>query len=210
MFIPFRLLAISLKRTECWKVFLDYQRSLMKLVNCMCRITFLEQCYQADIIPKFLKFRIPENGCFEPTVVHNFQQNLLKRELNKAKKLKETHQNVVHTTRTMLRDSISAKLIPPVAFYTRQTVKQVRLGVQQTHSKKLESLSKEQQRPLFDVHDTVKFCELDIQPPRYVIDTLAIGPKNAVLDKFDPNVTLAQIDSLLYRCKRECFERNCQ
>ena len=186
MFLPFRLLAISLKITECWKVFLDYERSLKKLANCMCRITLLEQCYQADIIPKFLKFRIPENGCFEPTVVHRFQQNLLKSELNKARKLKETHQNVVHTTRTILRDLVSKKWITSAAFYTRQTVKQVRLGVQQTHSKKIQSLSKEQQSPLFDVHDTVKLCELDIHPPRYVIDTLALGPKNAVLDKFEP------------------------
>ena len=74
--------------------------------------------------------------------------------------------------------------------------------MQKTQSQKLHNLSKEQQRPLFDVHDTVKFCELDIQPPRYVIDTLALGPKNAVLDSFDPKETLSQIDALLSRCKR--------
>ena len=59
-------------------------------------------------------------------------------------------------------------------------------------------LSKEQQRPLFDVQDTVKICDNDIKPPQYVIDTLALGPRNAVLDEFDPKETLAQIDALLY------------
>ena len=66
----------------------------------------------------------------------------------------------------------------------------------------MESLSKEQQRPLFDVHDTVKIDDEDITPPQYVIDTLALGPKNAVLDKFDPKDTLAQIDALLFNCKK--------
>ena len=30
-----------------------------------------------DIIPRFLRFRVPENSCFETTVVHNFQEKLL-------------------------------------------------------------------------------------------------------------------------------------
>ena len=98
---------------------------------------------------------------------------------------------------------VRPKFIPSIIFHTRQSVKQTRVNVQKTHSNKLQSLSKEQQRPLFDVHDTVKICDDDIIPPRYVIDTLALGPKNAVLDKFDPKETLAQIDALLYKCKRD-------
>ena len=74
--------------------------------------------------------------------------------------------------------------------------------MKETHKKKLEWLSNRQQRPLFDVQDTVKIADKDIHPPQYVIDTLALGPKNAVLDNFDPKDTLAQIDSLLYQCKR--------
>ena len=178
MFLPLRLLALSLLRLECWKYYLDYERSLLKLVNCTCRIQFIEQCIQADIIPRFLKFRIPENGCFEPIVVHNFQRNLLKNELSKAKKTQVTQMNVIETKRSVLRDVVPVKLIPSIA------------------------LSRERQRPLFDVHDTVRICDEDIAPPRYVLDTLALGPKNAILDKFDPKETLAQIDSLLFNCKK--------
>ena len=53
-----------------------------------------------------------------------------------------------------------------------------------THTKKLENLSKEQGYPLFNLHDTVKLFELDVLPPKY-IDTLALDPKNPVLEKFD-------------------------
>ena len=67
----------------------------------------------------------------------------------------------------------------------------------------MKSLSKQQQRPLFDVHDTVKICDVNINPPRYVIDTLALGPKNAILDPFDQKETLAQVDALLFKCKSQ-------
>ena len=48
----------------------------------------------------------------------------------------------------------------------------------------------------------MKLFELDSIPPRYVLDTLALGPKNAILDKFNPKDTLAEIDMLLSKCKR--------
>ena len=201
MFIPYRLLAISLKRIGTWKKYKIYEKALIKLVNCVCRIEFIEDCCQADIIPRFLKFRIPENGCFEPSIVHNFQRNLLKAELVKAKRQKEVHLNNVQLGRTELREASSTKLIPSIVLYTRQAVKTARIEVKKSHARKLKAWSKEQQRPLFDVHDTVKILDADIKPPRYVIDTLALGPKNSTLEKFDSKDTLAQIDSLLYRCK---------
>ena len=125
----------------------------------------------------------------------------MKAELVKARKQKEVHLNNVQLRRTELRIAIPIKLIPSIVFYTRHAVKQVRVSVQETHTRKMNAWSKEQQRPLFDVHDTVKIVDADINPPRYVIDTLALGPKNATLEKFYSKDTLAQIDSLLFRCK---------
>ena len=58
-------------------------------------------------------------------------------------------------------------------------------------------MSKEQGRPLFNLHDTVKLFELDIVPPKYVLNTVALGPINPVLEKFDQKVMLAEIDLLL-------------
>ena len=48
----------------------------------------------------------------------------------------------------------------------------------------------------------MKLYDLDSPPPRYVLDTLALGPKNAVLDNFNAKEVLAEIDSLLSHCKR--------
>ena len=34
------------------------------------------------------------------------------------------------------------------------------------------------------------------------METLSLGPKNAVLDRFDPKDVLAEVDGLLYHCKK--------
>ena len=45
-----------------------------------------------------------------------------------------------------------------------------------------------------------KVVDDDIQPPQYVMDTLALGPKNPALDKFNPKEALAELDMLLHHC----------
>ena len=91
MYLPQRLLAIELKRNGCWKEFLQYQSLLEKYENNYLRIIFLKNCKTSDIIPKFLNFRIPQNGCFDNSTVHTFQKSLLNKEIIKAK---EDLQNV--------------------------------------------------------------------------------------------------------------------
>jgi len=49
------------------------------------RVKFLDNCKRADLIPKFLKFRIPNNGFFDDKNVHDFQRQLLKKVIIKAK-----------------------------------------------------------------------------------------------------------------------------
>ena len=41
--------------------------------------------------------------------------------------------------------------------------------------------------------------KVDIHPPKYVLDTLSMGPKNLILDKFNQKELLAKIDLLLNR-----------
>ena len=67
-----------------------------------------------------------------------------------------------------------------------------------TQKKKLENLSKQQEQPLFNVYDTVKLFKIDLQLPRYVLDTSALGPKNPGLDKFNEKDV---IDHLLNHLK---------
>ena len=40
-------------------------------------------------------------------------------------------------------------------------------------------------------------------PPHYVMDTLALGPRNAVIDQFNHHDMLAELDLLLNRCQRD-------
>ena len=151
MLVPYRLLAISLKRTECWEPYLDYEKSLMKRENCKCRIQFIENCRSADVIPKFLKFTIPNNGGSEPTAVHNSQRKLLKQELFKAKKTLAEHELKVKERRDILKGFFPRKLLPSVLLFTRVTAFNTRKNVEATHTKKLENLWKEQGHPLFNL-----------------------------------------------------------
>ena len=85
MFLPYRLLAIELKRNGWMKPFLQYQKALEKHLKNSLRIEFLTKCKLAEIIPKFLKFRIPTNGCFDNNTVHKFQQNCYGKKLHMQK-----------------------------------------------------------------------------------------------------------------------------
>ena len=72
MFLPLRLLAIELQRSSCVKQYNNYLRAINKLQVNSLRIKFLENCKQANIIPHFLKFRVPTNGCLMTTQSNYF------------------------------------------------------------------------------------------------------------------------------------------
>ena len=54
-----------------------------------------------------------------------------------------------------------------------------------------------------NLHDTVNLFEFDIVPRKYVLDTLALGPKNPVLEKFDRKAMLAETDLLLNQLQEQ-------
>ena len=56
---------------------------------------------------------------------------------------------------------------------------------------------------MFDVENTVILHGLDATPPSYVMETLSLGPKNAVLDRFEQKDILAELDGFLSHCKSE-------
>ena len=69
-----------------------------------------------------------------------------------------------------------------------------RIKQQETHKKKLESLSIQQDRQLSTVSNTVISFGLTTKLPKIVSDTLSLGPKSAVLDKVNPKNILAELD----------------
>ena len=96
-----------------------YYRLLVKMVHCRQRKSFLQSCHKNDLIPRFLKFRIPENGCFEPTVVHNFQKRLLRKEMARASQHYAELEESIEVTRRNLREDIPEILLPYILLYDR-------------------------------------------------------------------------------------------
>ena len=206
MYLPRRLLPIQLRRIDCGRQLLKYQDQLVKIVNCKLRIEFLENCKKADIIPKFLKFRIPQNGCFDNKAVHEFQRKLLHKELITAKGDLNDLNNELKVKRDIVKNEIPHSLLPSIVVYTRLLVLEHRTEGRKRHNQKLCALAEEQERPLFNVSNTVRLLELKKTPPAYVIETLSLGPRSPVLNKFDSKEVLATLDEFLHHCKNNCVD----
>ena len=93
---------------------MPHRKWLEKSRTARLRILFLEACLNNDVIPTFLRFRIPENGCFEPTIVHNFQRRLLKTELNKARQQLSCTIKRLDAARGTVREGFPSCLLPSV------------------------------------------------------------------------------------------------
>ena len=82
----------SYQNAGCGGTFLAYRRKRSEIKINKRGPIFLRNCQMNYIIPRFLKFRVPENGYFEERNVHNFQKTLLRREIAKASRKLETQQ----------------------------------------------------------------------------------------------------------------------
>jgi len=107
-----------------------------------------------------------------------------------------------------VRTIVPSAYIPSIVFNSRYIIHTTKKTIKQRHNRKLAILSSEQNRPLFDVHDTVRVHNLDINPPQYVLNTLALDPRNPAWDKFNKNTVLAELDLLLAKCKRDNITNN--
>lgn len=201
MILPLRLLATELNRNDCLKTFFQYQNALEKVGNNSLRLKFIDNCIKSDVIPRFLKFRIPNNGCFDDNSVHSFQKGLLRKELLRAQDSLKLARSNLDTRRNAVKNNVPEHLLPSVALHSRIKCRTLRSIKSVQHNKKLLALSDEQEKPLFNVQNTVIAYNLDSSPPKYVMETLSLGPKNAVIEKFDPKDIYAELDILLNYCK---------
>ncbi|XP_057310730.1 uncharacterized protein LOC130648656 [Hydractinia symbiolongicarpus] len=145
-------------------------------------------------------FRIPENGCFDDKAVLEFQLKLLRKELYNAKKDLLSAEEKLHENREILKIK-SYRIIPSIIFHTRLEIRQFRSTHADTLNKKLNKLSDEQGKPLFNVTNTVICYELTERLPKYVMETLALGPRNPIIEKFNKNDVLTGLDDLIRFCK---------
>ena len=135
--IPFKLLKKILQQDGIWKIYLDYTAALLKARNCQQRILFLKKCLSNDLIPRFLKFRIPENGCFEATMFHNFQRRLLRREVSEAHRTMIMRSDQLPKARQILKAKCTDYLLLSVAWHSRMDTRAERLTIHAGHKKNL-------------------------------------------------------------------------
>ena len=167
----------------------------MKWVHSILRLRFLSQCLKNDLIPRFLSFRVPQNGCFAPTIVHNFQRRLLKSEVHRAREAVQHHANEAAEALLPLK-CVRDELAVSICFYVRQWARSSATSGKQRHAKKVSNLSEQQGKPLRTVGQTVKVLT-DVKPPQFVIDVLAMGPKHPVRDEFNDMHFLASMDNCM-------------
>ena len=201
--LPYKYLTNKLKSNNCFNHYIKYERHICKVENNVLRIKFLENCKKADLIPKFLKFRIPNNGCFDDETVHQFQKKLLHSEIINAKRSLDMLTEKSIEIRKNVIKFIPENCVSSVMLHSRLIKRTCSKKVRANHNEKLLSLSEQQEKPLFNVKNTVKVLVENLSPPSYVLETLSLGPKNAILDKFNPNEVLAEIDLFLNDCKRK-------
>ena len=66
----------------------DYISRQMKAEKAVLRVKFLERCVQSKLIPRFLqKFHFPKIEAYDTYKIERFQRQILKDELDKAKKV---------------------------------------------------------------------------------------------------------------------------
>ena len=151
MIPPVSHLAEEIKRSGCVKHFFQYEKATIKLELNSLRIEFLEQCKHSQLIPRFLKFRIPTNGCFDNKSVLEFQKKLLQKELVRAKENLQTTEVNMNNKKVTLLSHLPAELIPPVEEHIRRSRTETRVE-RKTNSRQ------EADKPLKRTRTTIVQC----------------------------------------------------
>ena len=201
MLLPYPILTACLRKRQLWRLFLQYQRALEKYRLTMLRKEFLTDCLKNDLIPKFLSFRVPENGCFEPTAVHNFQKRLLRDSIRKATESLGNHLSNTETTRRALAAAMPHHLLLSLIWHSRRKIRELLATRSRKLENKVQLLSQRQDKPLAQRANNVKVMT-DEEIPQYVLDVLSLGPKHPQLDEFKEMSFLSDLDSLLADLKR--------
>ena len=142
-------------------------------------------------------FRVPTNGAISQNAVLNFQRRLLRNELSVTVKALLEHTINRDIKREKIKQEVPYVLLESIVYYCNEDVYLVRLVTVERHKNKLLQLSKAQGRPLFQIKDSVQLMDVEVVVPKYVLDTLSVGPKSPVLDDYDTKTTLAEVDLLL-------------
>ena len=137
-----------LKRKLTWKIVLDYLKFFKKVQVSVHRLKFLRKCLKNDLIPDFLKFRVPENEVFSDQAVHNFQLKLLRTETSRANEDRKRYEEMLRKARSLVQKEIDKQWWASIFGFVRRQVESSLNTTSENHRKKLEKLSERQDKPL--------------------------------------------------------------
>ena len=103
--------------------------------------------------------------------------------------------------RNELKQTMPVKCFPSLILYTRLNLHKYTKDLSQKHNEKLSRLSKEQEKPLLNIQNTVICYGIEKTPPKYVLETLSLGPRNSTIERFDRKDVLAELDGLMEFCR---------
>ena len=180
---------------------LHYLKHFNKFHCSFLRIKFQIKCLDNDIIPDFLRFRVPDNGVFSDQAVHSFQLRLLRSELSQANADRAKASGNLVKAREVVRRGIDEMWWPSVIFYLNRQARCSVNNLISRHKRKLEKLSERQDRPLKNLDERAVRILDEVILPLWVREVLSFGPKNPVRDKFNEIHFLADIESFLSELK---------
>ena len=130
LLLPKMWLRYVLKRSNCFKLYLDYLKTLNKVTSCNYRIEFSKQCISNNIIPDILRFYAPKNEIFSEQVVYIFQLKLLKQEIKREEKGCKVFKEKFETDRSNFRENVRPELMPSVVSIIRRQMRKPSAMVQ--------------------------------------------------------------------------------
>ena len=195
--LPKRVLEAILKKIRLYEIFHNYRKVRLKMLTCMKRTQFLSKCLNNNLIPNFLRFKIPSNGVFNEKAVFKFQRELLKSELSKAHNDLKYLKQECSKTRLKIQNDIPEVLWSSILFTIHQETVFMNFRLEENHRSKINGLAEKQDKPLKNTFNNVKLLDPNIKLPEYAAKVLAMGPKHPVIDKYTIKDTLAEVDSLL-------------
>ena len=195
--LPPATLIWTLKNKLFGKLVRDYASIYVKFINCNQRVKFLSVCLKNDIIPDFLRFRIPENGAFLNQAVHSFQTKLPRTEINRGRTDEKNVEVKLERARGAVQKGVDEKFWPSVMKYLSLWGQRQTTTVKETHQKKLMKLSERQDWTLGKQGEGSVRALDDVELSDWVQQVLALGPKHPVGNKFNETHFLADIDIFL-------------
>ena len=176
----------------------SYSKHYLKKVGLICDLRFLKSCLELQILPSFTSFRVPRNGTFSDRRVGGFRRKCLLDAI-RAKESEITQNDSLLTANRLkfietFSDGVTRAVLSGCILRQGRRVISEKTSSQ---SKKLEWLSRKQDRPMFAVDRTVKNFT-DIVIPEEILRILRYGPRHPVLTRFDGVATFTEFEKLAY------------